>query len=128
MTYEFRVGGKVVCVDATGLTPHTIEVVPSLHGIYTVREIVDHPKGLGLRFIEIVNPPLPYRGGIAECVFDSQNFRPLEEKSDPVEQFREIARGVTDGTPIIADPEYTAPHEAVRAIFDLYQQIARSTP
>lgn len=113
---EFFVGQKVVCILDCG--PVDIgETCPSVGGIYTIRDIdAEEPEGLYFTFVEIINPDHETEEGAGEAIFFEMAFRPLEEKTDSIELFREIARGVSDGKPIIEDAEYRLPTpEKVRA-------------
>lgn len=80
----FLPGDPCVFVDDAnlGTLGYGDEVYPTLHGRYTVRDVViDHFGVEGLLLVEIKNDRLPYRVG-AEIVdteksFASWRFRPL---------------------------------------------------
>ena len=83
----FRVGQKVVCISAEGFIDLG-EIFPVVREIYTIREIKDYHDGIcGLRLAEIVNKPKFYRGGVTECWFASNRFRPLVERTTDISIF-----------------------------------------
>lgn len=98
---EFFVGQKVVCVRGPLNSINYNESQPSVGTVYTIRDL--HPDGDAVRLKEIVNPSHHYRQGFHEIAFYLCRFRPLEPQA--IALFRKIAQGVTDGKPIIADPE-----------------------
>lgn len=118
---SFHIGQKVVCVDdaihrewpSNWLCPGDVSGL-TRNMIYTVRwvGVYRKPNGAlidGLRVAEIM------RGG-PDTPYSTCRFRPLEEKPDSIEIFREIARGVSDGKPVVEDAEYRLPTpEKVRA-------------
>jgi hypothetical protein len=84
----FRVGQKVVCIK-TGRCPYG-ETPPTLNAIYTVRDITEHPKGTGIRLVEIVNPPNDYAAGFFECTFAASCFRPLVERQTDISALKAL--------------------------------------
>lgn len=104
---SFHIGQKVVCVDDEWDSKDG-EIEPVMNHVYTVRDLGDGDEEFPcIRLVEIVNPPVFYTcDGMAECSWADDQFRPLEEKPDSIELFREIARGVSNGKPIIEDAEY----------------------
>jgi hypothetical protein len=80
----FRVGQKVVCVDASGLTlikPLTIGAV------YTIRELYDDPiRGPAVMLEEIINIMHP-RG---EFGYRSVRFRPIVERKTDISIFTKM--------------------------------------
>jgi len=79
----FRVGGVVVCVDDTG-APQL-----RLNAYYTVAEVLDSPgSGIGINVMGV-------EAGMPYLAFRAERFKPI--KSDPIEQFRQIALDVSDG-------------------------------
>lgn len=107
---DFYVGQKVVCVDDSPSSGHRAFHInmPICRGtIYIIRWVGMCPEGLpgvkleGIkRLYTLPSPDSPFR---------SARFRPLEEKKSDISIFREIARGVSDGKPIIEDAEWRAP-------------------
>lgn len=82
MTWEFRVGQKVVCVDAKFGSINNNEIVPVAGNVYTIREVVPDYPMIGepcLRLAEVVNSyrnyAPPYYG--IEAAWRSRRFRPL---------------------------------------------------
>jgi len=85
----FRVGQKVVCVDATfiGRTPPNL---PRLNGIYTLRDSFSADGWTWWRLVEIVNPPSAVYGGrygIMEPAFAPSRFRPVVSRQTSIEIF-----------------------------------------
>lgn len=84
----FKVGQKVVCVDAS--PSHFVQFVPlrlSRGEIYTIRSIHkdDRLKGYGVRLEELVNPSIVWSdGGDMEWSYDSGRFRSIK-KTDKLE-------------------------------------------
>jgi len=96
----FHVGQKVVCVDGHFKWLGDFETAPAKGAVYTIREIVSEGSGY-LVLEEIRNPPI-YGG--EDAAFNAAKFRPVEYKS--AQLFRDIAAGVTNGSPIIDDPQF----------------------
>jgi hypothetical protein len=99
MSWEFHVGQKVVCVDGKGVSLKTGH-------IYTIRLI--YTGSAGFTFIAVKG----VKEGSDRPGYFPHRFRPLEEKPDSIEQFRAIARGVSDGSPIVEDHEFRLPKPA----------------
>jgi hypothetical protein len=112
----FHIGQKVVCVDDVPL-PEGWDGDPLVRGvIYTITAIYYEYGSCGLLLREAVRSPRALQYWNSEAGYYARRFRPLEEKSDSIELFREIARGVSNGKPIIEDAEYRLPTpEKVRA-------------
>jgi hypothetical protein len=100
---EFYVGQRVVCVDDRPLRGCRFSTVPKLGVKYTIRDL---RAEFGVQVVEIVNTPRLYREGFMEAWYNPRRFRPIEEKSHDISIFRAIAKGVTDGRPIIDDPQH----------------------
>lgn len=82
---SFRVGQKVVCVNGDFSNVRSFgygtEILPQTNEIYTIREIVPHPKyGVCLRLVEIRNEPLDYSDGVHECGFHATRFRSVVDR------------------------------------------------
>lgn len=90
----FRVGQKVVCVDARAARTSV-----SLHKgmVYTVRACGPErfAEGCWVLLVEIINPPSHWRGGFEECGYAAERFRPIVEKKTDIAIFQEILRKVT---------------------------------
>lgn len=120
---SFHIGQKVVCVDDCKWLRNSgaifgDESIPAQGAQYTIRAFtgVDEDGDEFYLLCEIKNPERDYNGDFGELEFWAAIFRPLEEKPDSIEIFREIARGVSDGKPVVEDAEYRLPTpEKVRA-------------
>lgn len=66
----FKLGQKVVCVDASGLVASYGEKFPVKGQTYTVRSFF----GSCIRLKEIVNAPQKYAEGVMECSFKASRF------------------------------------------------------
>jgi hypothetical protein len=78
----FRVGQKVVCVNAEG-TPEL-----TLNAIYTITAIdPDAKDGIGVELAE-VEPP----GGYIEWIYDIRRFRPIVERKTNISVFTEMLK------------------------------------
>jgi hypothetical protein len=80
---SFHVGQQVVCVDER-FSDHegwrrAVRSFPKLHGIYTIREIIEDDSLFAFCFFEIPNPPAPFVNGFLEPAFNSSNFRPVKK-------------------------------------------------
>lgn len=71
-----KVGSIVECIANMNKYPLKGEVFPIKDGIYTIREIVNWPEGVGLRFEEIVNPKRR-ECNTHEVAFTKDKFREL---------------------------------------------------
>lgn len=104
----FHVGQKVVCIDTDGLvSPFRLE----RDKIYTIRALRDDvirfarcKTYTAVLLAEINTPPKDWGEGIKEPGYSTVRFRPLVTKS--IQLFRDIAAGVTNGSPIIDDPQF----------------------
>lgn len=100
MKCKFQVGDQVVCVPltdgrwrkvaATGLS------VPVKDGIYTIREMTFYGGLVGLRFIEIRNPPHDYEEGFHENSWYAEEFQPIvkNEKETNISVFKKMLEPV----------------------------------
>lgn len=81
----FRVGQRVVCVNANDWLDEEDEVFP-LHGeVYTIRDIIPYADGIcGLLLCEIVNRPQEYDMGFLECTFLASRFRPIVDRKTDI--------------------------------------------
>lgn len=81
----FRVGQKVVCVDASPMRNGCADVMPLrlVHGaVYTIRSIQTEPHiaGYGVRLEELLNPSIIWADGDErEWSYQSERFRPVAE-------------------------------------------------
>ena len=73
----FKIGQKVVCVDASGLDLSYGEVPLELGKIYTIRGFYKHGDSVYLN--EIVNKKHLYDLGYLEACYLLKRFRPLDE-------------------------------------------------
>lgn len=83
----FRVGQKVVCVDASGLPSFMAKLIEGK--IYTVRGFVlgicrDWSIGDGVTLMEMKNPPTPCG---QENGFDPSRFRPIVDRTTDISIF-----------------------------------------
>jgi hypothetical protein len=82
---SFHVGQQVVCIDDRfsdhEIWRRAVRSFPKLHGIYTIREIVESDGLLGFCFYEITNPRAEFCNGYLEPAFKSRNFRPVKKTS-----------------------------------------------
>jgi hypothetical protein len=80
----FRVGQKVVCVDASGLTTNR---PLSIGAVYTIRELYDDPfNGLGVMLEEIINSMC----STGEYGYRSVRFRPIVERKTDISMFTKM--------------------------------------
>ncbi len=89
----FRIGQKVVCVDASGFRQRECETFPKQGHVYTIREFYD---GDCIRLDELRNP-LIYWGGTQEAAFYIRRFRPVVERKTDIAIFRTILDDVSKG-------------------------------
>lgn len=104
MTWDFKVGDKVVCVDDADQFAFFYDAPNAVvkDQIYTVRWVGVDRCGLCIRVFG------PRERGAADSVpFKASRFRPIQSKA--IETFRKIAQGVSDGKPIVEDTEYRQP-------------------
>ena len=73
----FKIGQKVVCVDASGLDLSYGENGPQFGEIYTIRDF--YIDGTSVYLNEIVNKKHLYNVGFLEACFLLTRFRPLDE-------------------------------------------------
>lgn len=100
----FKVGQKVVCINDDWFEhPSWADVAhkPVKGQIYTVRDIDQLPLALGfdipgLHLIELTNPTQFWYFGmdifVAEISFESDRFRPLEEKKTDISAFTSLLK------------------------------------
>lgn len=83
----FKIGEKVVCVDASPARPDCAVGMPlrlTLNAVYTVRSIQTEPHiaGYGVRLEELPNPSMIWSDGDErEWSYASNRFRPLSERA-----------------------------------------------
>ncbi len=91
---NFRVGMKLVCVDAVFADCYIQLNLPVYRGVYTVRDIVMglglDGLGPGLVFEEIQNPVGPLG---TEYSFVAERFRPLVERKTDISNFEKMLTG-----------------------------------
>jgi len=78
MSWEFKVGQKVVCVDDENIIAFQNENTPIKGRIYTIRSFY----GTSIRLEEVINPILTYCDCTDECAFKPHRFRPLIEDTE----------------------------------------------
>lgn len=98
MSWEFKVGMKVVCVDAKmNRAPISGEAIPVEGDTYTIREILTVPgtkTPIHIRLVELISVPKHYRHlGFGEACFPARCFRPLVSKPTSIDLIRSIANG-----------------------------------
>lgn len=78
-----RVGQKVVATIDVVESGWPWEPVKTIGKgtILTIRSVYSVPEGVGLRFVEVVNPEVLTTVGMIERVYDAKDFRPLISKS-----------------------------------------------
>lgn len=101
----FRVGMKVVCVDAsprlTDIFPYRAALGTNLvKGMtYTVRALDLDMRGAKCVYLEEVASPLPpFRDG-RERSYIADRFRPVVERKTSIELFHQIRRDVENNVP-----------------------------
>lgn len=88
MSAPLQTGTRVVCINDKFLpaeiywTPH----LPVKGKVYTVRNVGDYAKGVGVTLVEIINQPIPVvrtDGTIfhMEPVFHQARFKPLDDSA-----------------------------------------------
>lgn len=106
----FSVGQKVVCINALWGCPSSWDLVPNkpvINGVYTVRAVgcetyrcePAYEVKPAIWLDECVNPLKQWRDTRAprEIGFWVGRFRPLEEKSDAIEVFRQMCKDAESG-------------------------------
>jgi hypothetical protein len=93
----FRVGQKVVCVDADfsmygGKAPPNL---PVEGGTYTLRGSVTNGLCIWWRLGEISNPTRDTELGIMEPAFAARRFRPVVERKTDISIFKKMLRPVS---------------------------------
>lgn len=79
----FKVGQKIVCIDASAVRPDCAVGMPlrlTLNAIYTVSSIQTEPHiaGYGVRLEELPNPSMIWSDGEErEWSYSSERFRPV---------------------------------------------------
>lgn len=92
----FKVGQKVVCVDASPVRPDCAVGMPlrlTLNAVYTVGSIQTEPdiEGYGVRLEELPNPSMIWSSGEErEWSYDSKRFRPVATSGPSL--LREVVR------------------------------------
>lgn len=84
-------GRKVVCIQDEWYTLNG-EQVPVAGKVYTIREIGSTNGGIYIRLMEIVNAPRQYANGFAECAFDLDGFRPVDERKTDISEFEKLLK------------------------------------
>lgn len=93
---NFRVGQKVVCIDADPSLDGYVHTQLCLNSIYTVRGIDTEPDALGnigLWFVEIADAPT--RGGKFTTSFRASRFRPAVERKTDISIFTKMLDGAS---------------------------------
>lgn len=62
------------------------EIGPKFGHVYTIRSIFLN----GLRFVEIINPPIDTKEGFHECTFFPSRFRPALERPTDISFFERL--------------------------------------
>ena len=84
----FRVGQKVVCVNAANIfAPGSAPLVED--AIYTVRSIERRSGGEGVALVEIIGEPWD-GGGFPEVMFHTHRFRPVVERKTDISIFTKM--------------------------------------
>lgn len=120
----FHVGQRVVCVDDNWPIGQCIcdeEAFPlKIGAVYTVRDLDSKKTYLRIRVHEFIRQnPCGFERHY-DWPFRATRFRPLEEKPERIAIFREIARGITEGRPIIPDNEKVDHLVHLSAVADLH--------
>ena len=83
-TYSALVPGQhVVCINDRWTGPVAAccrlngVVLPKKSNVYTIRDTIASPVGIGVRLEEIRNPVCPFSNGAMEPAFRASAFRPL---------------------------------------------------
>jgi hypothetical protein len=100
----FRVGQKVICVDASGWIRGLRWIYPVQGEAYTVRNIEPNAHGkICIRLEEIINPVGMARDGsmFCEALFFASRFRPLVERKTDIGFAHEILRKVSKKAPAL---------------------------
>lgn len=91
----FRVGQKVVCVDAEfeAIAANYFSSLPARDEIYTVRAIGKLPSDMqpGIALVEIIGNEQPF-SPIGEWGFEATRFRPFVERKTDISIFTEMLR------------------------------------
>lgn len=119
----FRVGPKVVCIGDRWAS--VAEILPVIGRIYTVRAIIDHRDGCGIRLREIKNKREQYVDGFVECCFDTSGFRPIIDKKTDIGFAHEILLIQAQRIMPSTAPEAKPLKEALDGYFPQSAQIAR---
>lgn len=88
----FHVGQKVTAVLPPNLSLQEEGEVPYEMGmVYTIRSIEEFaPFGIGLRFVEIKNPPVATVLGVMERGWHQEYFRPIVEQKTDISVFEKM--------------------------------------
>lgn len=101
MSYaDWKVGDRVVCVDASNMDFRQGEELPKQGSVYTIREIRDLGRGVAVRLNEIVNPPKVYRPGVMECGFFARRFRKVQPRKTDIAIFKAMLVNPRLPTPV----------------------------
>lgn len=84
-----KVGDKVVCVEV-GWSDAVDEIVPEFGRVYTIRDIEVDWDGVFFKLSEIKNEPTWYSDGFFECVFEAENFRPVQPRQTDISIFTRL--------------------------------------
>jgi hypothetical protein len=108
MSWEFKVGMKVVCVFA-GSYPEQAGTAwrgdaPIEGAVYTIKRVFLSNGVPTLHLKEIERNEQAKRIYGKDVGYRAERFRPLVSKPSSIKIFREIALGVSNGKPIIDDP------------------------
>lgn len=99
MTCWFYHAQKVVCIDDGWVLDPAYQdktILPKKDVVYTIRDI-EPGEGTQVgqtffRFYEITNPILPHLNRTSEPSFDSQCFRPLEQRKTDIGVLESLLR------------------------------------
>lgn len=87
----FKVGEKIVCIDASPVRADCQVGMPlrlTLNAVYTVASIQTEPHipGYGVRLEELPNPSMIWSDGEErEWSYDNRRFRPVSNVEDKIE-------------------------------------------
>lgn len=92
----FRVGQKVVCVDA-GPTDAGLPSILTKDAVYTIASIKEFWGGLGVRLIEITLPDYAPRHVNA---WKAERFRPVVERKTDISVFTQLLKPTKVAEPV----------------------------
>lgn len=88
---SFHVGQKVECIATFCVVMLYPEICfPEKGRVYTVRNVLDLPGGIGLRLVEIKNELSDTRVGPFEPTFIDAAFRPITENKTDISIFKKL--------------------------------------